>query len=50
MNSDEHAGQECFCCVMTDPVEKLCRYCRIVREERNAERKQIEEDLYRGEG
>ena len=40
----------CSCLVMIDPVEQLCWHCRQVRLDREAERRAMELELYRGEG
>ena len=46
----EDMRTNCSCLVMIDPVEQLCWHCRQVRLDREAERRQIELELYRGEG
>jgi hypothetical protein len=48
--SDEHECTDCSCRIMSDPIERLCRYCRIIREERDRERVEIEVELYKGAG
>lgn len=46
----EDMRTNCSCLVMIDPVEQLCWHCRQVRLDREAERREIELELYRGEG
>jgi hypothetical protein len=46
----EDMRTNCSCLVMIDPVEHLCPHCRRIRLDREAERRQIELELYRGEG
>jgi hypothetical protein len=33
VNDDIDRGYECFCHVFSDPVDRLCMYCRSFREE-----------------
>jgi hypothetical protein len=46
----EDMRTNCSCLVMIDPYEHLCPRCRIIRREREAERAELERELYSGEG
>lgn len=50
MRHDDNASHECSCRVNSDPIEKLCRYCRVIREQNDADRAELERELYSGEG
>ena len=46
----EDMRTNCSCLVMVDPIEQLCWHCRQVRLERDAERREIEIEFYKGNG
>lgn len=52
MSEREHQGYECSCFVFKDPIDSLCRFCRMTREdwEREQEERRAEEEVADLEG